>query len=98
MNTYKTNKTQSDEPDHETSVQLAHGCPLAPSNGRYIYSIFHTLMSFIAIYLAFRCNNGFEWGPFLVALIFPYAYIIYALATKGTCGMLENTCVATKSR
>lgn len=67
-----------------------------PRTGRYIYSVFHTIMSLVAIYLAFRCNKGFEIGPFLMALIFPYVYIIYVLATKGTCGVLENECVVTK--
>jgi hypothetical protein len=58
--------------------------------GRYIYSVFHTIMSLIAIYLSFRCNKGFEFGPFLVACCCPYIYIIYVLATKGTCGILEG--------
>lgn len=58
--------------------------------GRYIYSVFHTLMSLAAIYLAYRCNKGFELGPFLVACCCPYLYIIYVLATKGTCGILEK--------
>ena len=58
--------------------------------GRIFYSVFHTLMSFVAIYLSFRCNKGFSLGPFLVALCFPYIYIVYTLATKGTCGILER--------
>jgi hypothetical protein len=59
-------------------------------NGRYMYSVFHTIMSLVAIYLAFRCNKGFEVGPFLVAAVCPYLYIVYILATRGTCGILEN--------
>jgi hypothetical protein len=47
-------------------------------------------MSLVAIYLAFRCNKGFELGPFLVAAVCPYLYIVYILATRGTCGILEN--------
>jgi hypothetical protein len=58
--------------------------------GRYIYSVFHTVMAFIAIYLSFRCNNGFKWGSFLLALLFPYIYIIYILATQGTCGIIPG--------
>ena len=58
--------------------------------GRYIYSVFHTIMSLVAIYLSFRCNKEFEIGPFLVACCCPYIYIIYILATRGTCGIIEG--------
>lgn len=58
--------------------------------GRYIYSIFHTTMSLIAIYLSFKCNKGFDLGSFMLACCCPYIYIIYILATKGTCGILEK--------
>jgi len=60
------------------------------TTGRYIYSVFHSIMAIIAIYLSFRCNNGFSLGSFLIACTCPYIYIIYTVATKGTCGILEN--------
>jgi len=60
------------------------------TTGRYIYSVFHSIMALIAIYLAFRCNKGFSLGPFLIACTCPYLYIIYVVATKGTCGILEK--------
>ena len=62
--------------------------------GKYIYSIFHMIMSFIAVYLTYRCNGKFEWGPFLVALFFPYIYIIHTLASRGTCGIFEKPVVS----
>ena len=56
------------------------------STGKSIYFIFHIIMAFIAIYLSWKCNNGnFDILPFLIALFFPYIYIIYILATRGTC-------------
>lgn len=58
--------------------------------GRYIYSVFHLIMSLVAIYLSFKCNKGFDIGSFIVAFCCPYIYIIYVLATKGTCGLLEG--------
>lgn len=58
--------------------------------GRYIYSVFHLIMSLVAIYLSFKCNNGFSFGSFFVAFCCPYIYIIYVLATQGTCGVLES--------
>ncbi len=61
-----------------------------PSAGRYMYSVFHTIMSLVAIYLSFRCNKGFDTGSFLMACCCPYIYVIYILATKGTCGIIEN--------
>ncbi len=61
-----------------------------PSAGRYMYSVFHTIMSLVAIYLSFRCNKGFDAGAFLMACCCPYIYVIYVLATKGTCGVLTN--------
>lgn len=69
-------------------VYVTQPCP--QGQGRYIYSVFHTILTLIAIYLSFRCNNGFNLGPFLVAILCPYVYIIYTLSTKGTCGILEK--------
>ena len=60
------------------------------ATGRYIYSVFHSIMALLAIYLSFRCNNGFSLGPFFIALLCPYIYIIYIVATKGTCGIFEK--------
>ena len=42
-----------------------------------IYSIFHTLMAFFACYLSYKCNGGFHTSSFLLAIFFPYIYIIY---------------------
>lgn len=60
------------------------------NDGRYIYTVFHTIMFLIAVYLSFRCNNKtFTLSSFLFAAFFPYVYIVYILATQGTCGLLE---------
>ena len=59
------------------------------SVGRQIFSIFHSLMAIIAIYMSYRCNNGFHLGSFLIACTCPYIYIMYMVATRGTCGILE---------
>lgn len=63
--------------------------------GRYIYSTFHSIMALIAIYLSFKCNKGFDLGSFMLACCCPYIYIIYTLATKGTCGILGNESAST---
>lgn len=56
-----------------------------------LYSMFHTVLALFAIYLSFKCNNGFNLGSFLVALICPYIYLIYILATKGLCDNMETS-------
>lgn len=55
-----------------------------------IYYIFHVIMSIVSVYLSWKCNKGeFNLLSFLVALIFPYVYIIYIAATQGSCGLLS---------
>ncbi len=69
----------------------ANYIPCEPTGvGRIIFSVFHTIISLVAIYLTFRCNGKFEFGSFLMALLFPYIYIVYILATKGTCGIIST--------
>ena len=54
--------------------------------GRYIYLCFHIMMSFVAIFLTWKCNGGkFDLLSFIIAIFFPYIYIIYILATRGMC-------------
>ncbi len=54
--------------------------------GSAIYSIFHVLMAFLALYLSFKCNgNKFNLVGCIVALFLPYVYIAYALAVDGGC-------------
>ena len=61
------------------------------STPRAIYSVFHTIMFFIAIFLSLRCNRGFSLGSFLVACFCPPIYIFYILITeydKGMCDLI----------
>jgi hypothetical protein len=55
-----------------------------------MYVIFHMIMSLIAIYLSWKCNKGFDLTSFIIALIFPYLYIMYIFATNGTCGIIST--------
>lgn len=53
------------------------------SIGKIIYSIFHILMTALAIILSFRCNNkSIDAGSLIIAIFFPYIYIIWVFATK----------------
>jgi len=63
------------------------GDPLSPGKVS-IYSVFHTVVAFFAIFLSFKCNNGFHVGDFLIALLCPHLYIIYRFAVSDTfCGI-----------
>ena len=55
-----------------------------------LYMVTHLIISFFAIYLSWRCNNGFSLLPMLAALLCPYLYIIWALATRGGCGVFDS--------
>jgi hypothetical protein len=56
-----------------------------------LYMVTHLIISFFAIYLSWRCNNGFNLFSFVVALLCPYLYIIWALATRGGCGVFNQS-------
>ena len=61
-------------------------CIIIKNNKPTIYSIFHSILSFFAIYLSFNCNKGsFNFVDFFMALFFPYIYIIYKYANKRLC-------------
>ena len=57
--------------------------PLFSSSFKSTYRIIHFLSSILALYLSFKINKGFNFGSFIVSLIFPYIYITYALAVHG---------------
>ena len=80
----ENNTCHNDDDYEETKNKDLH-------QGRYIYGIFHMIMVIIAMYLSFKCNNKeYHVGSMLIAFFFPYVYIIYILATQGTCGILEK--------
>ena len=83
VNTTLDTKNNDDESYVEDTNVLV---TVKDSTGKYIYIIFHIIMAFVAIFLSWKCNNGkFDLLSFLIALFFPYIYIIYILATRGTC-------------
>ena len=81
--------TQDSESDSEEKQELKTFNPILiikDDTGRYIYLCFHIMMSFVAIFLTWKCNSGkFDLISFIIALFFPYIYIIYILATRGMC-------------
>ncbi len=78
--------TYVDDREIIDSTNVLVNCKDSDSTGRYIYMIFHIIMAFVAIFLSWKCNGGrFDLLSFLIALFFPYIYIIFILATRGTC-------------
>jgi len=54
----------------------------------HISNLIFTFIVFLAVYLSFKCNNGFIFGDFILAIFFAPFYIIYQLAVNNMCGML----------
>jgi ABC-type glycerol-3-phosphate transport system permease component len=60
----------------------------AAAGGVGIGSVILTILAGYAIYLSFKCNNGFNVWGFLAALFLPFFYIPYKLATMPKkCGL-----------
>ena len=56
------------------------------SDATGIYSIFHTMLSIIAIYLSVRCNSKINYTSIIIAILCPYLYIIYSIIMhNGIC-------------
>uniref|UniRef100_A0A6C0D9I9 Transmembrane protein n=1 Tax=viral metagenome TaxID=1070528 RepID=A0A6C0D9I9_9ZZZZ len=60
------------------------------SAGKQLYSIFHTIVALFAIFLSFKCNNGFNLPSFLAACCCPTCYIVYAFAVKKGCNIFGS--------
>jgi len=73
--------TQNPSPT-TTTVVVRPRSPL-----RSFYSIFHTVTALFAIYLSFKCSNGFAFGDFLLACCCPLLYILYRAATSNFCAV-----------
>ena len=80
-----TQRYYNDEEHHPVKHNKPHYISL--------YMVTHIIISFFAIYLSWKCNNGFNLLSFTVALFCPYLYIIWALATRGGCGIFDASCL-----
>lgn len=70
---------------NRTATRVVVVQPASPM--RSFYSVFHTVIALFAIYLSFKCNNGFAIGDFLIACCCPVLYIIYRAATSNFCAV-----------
>ena len=56
-----------------------------------IYSIVHSICFCLALYISFKCNNGFNFGSLLVACCCAPFYVIYKLAVPTCQVVVGNT-------
>ncbi len=63
------------------------------SNSDFVYNVMMIIIGWIvlgfAVYLSFRCNKGFDFGGFILAVLFSPFYIIYHLAMTNLCGLMN---------
>jgi hypothetical protein len=58
------------------------------SRGFTIFNIIYIILFFYAVYLSFKCHNGFNIWGFLGALFFGPFYVIYKLLSDAKkCGI-----------
>lgn len=46
-------------------------------------SVATIIVTIYALYLAYKCNNGFTFGGFCMAFYYSWCYIAYKLITTG---------------
>ena len=71
--------SRSNEDNTQYDTQL-----VCTSNKGYssMYSVFHVIIGFFAIFLSFKCNRGFDLPDFLLACCCPVLYILYRFAVS----------------
>jgi len=58
------------------------------STGYYVLIIFYMILSIYAAFLSYHCNNNkINLWEFIIALLFPYLYILYKAGTQGLCNI-----------
>lgn len=50
-----------------------------------ILKLFNFVLISYSVYLSFRCNNGFDLKSFIIAILFPWFYVLYNLGVKDGC-------------
>ena len=77
--------------NEDTRVVMVNTRPCKKEMYNYFYSVFHVILSVFAIYLSFRCNKqGFDVFHFVFALFCPLIYILFIVATRGSCGLIPS--------
>jgi hypothetical protein len=51
-------------------------------NSHEFFEFMYYLLTLLAFYVSFKCNDGFSFDGFTLAIAFPPIYIIYHLAVS----------------
>ena len=85
-NTSRENKYYEDDDDEEYNSTKKKS-----SSYLSLWSITHLILLFFAVYLSWRCNNSqLNILHLIFAFCCPHLYIIWALATRGGCGIFNR--------
>lgn len=76
--------------NEDTPIVMVNTRPCKREMYNYFYSVFHVILSIFALYLSFRCNKEFNVFHFVFALFCPLIYILFIVATKGSCGLIPG--------
>ena len=88
MSSHKTPKQENNEHNQNQKNLIVNASCNNDSVKQSIFMVFHSIMALFALYLSWKCNGEqFNLVSFLIALFVPYLYIIYILATQGTCSV-----------
>ena len=88
MTSHNTPKQENDKRNQTQMNLLVDTSCNNDSVKHSIFMVFHSIMALFAIYLSWKCNGQqFDLVSFLIAIFCPYLYVIYILATKGTCSV-----------
>lgn len=68
--------------DDDKKTIKEHFSAVATSRTGQIISFFWSILGLFAIYLAFKCNNGFNLGHFVAACCFPILYVPIIIGLK----------------
>ena len=74
------NNSIDNRPDQESRQK-----PQESSLYSIIMSLFHSIIALVAMFVSFKCNDGFDLASFFVACSCPYVYLLYAGATNNFC-------------
>jgi hypothetical protein len=58
------------------------------NSSEFISSFIMWLLTGYAVYLSFKCSNGFNLGQFTLALLFSPLYIIYHIFATNLCNTI----------
>lgn len=76
--------------ENRRMVMIDDSLPPRREMNTYFYTVFHVILTIVALYLSYRCNGGLNWIHAIFALFCPLIYILVMIASRGTCGIIRG--------